>query len=199
MKTKKKTKTPAKKKKVTQTKSAVRKKVTKPRATKPKNVKPKAVVVKHERRPATVPLVVEPHPRDYTGLPFLTLIQYRKQPMLVVVDNADDESIRAFVLDLCGPEAVDEELIILTTAEWFQENRSNYPVSIEFSRRGLTPQTSRIYRSLNVEFVSRVIGPVPKFPMSTTKSVKRRRRKAVPVGVEIKREGNVLPLEQFFQ
>ena len=50
---------------------------------------------------------------------------------------------------------------------------------------GLTHQTSKIYRALNIEFVSRVIGPVPTFPMSAIKSVKRRRRKLIPVGMEI--------------
>lgn len=127
-----------------------------------------------------VPLIVEPHPKDYSGFPFITLIQYRKQPMLTIVDNATDDIIRAFVLDLCGPERVNEELIIQVAAEWYATNRTNFPVSIEFSRLGLSPHTSKIYRSLNVEFISRVIGPVPKYPMANVKSVKRRRRKPIP-------------------
>ena len=133
----------------------------------------------------SAPLIIEPHPVDYSGFPFVTLIQYRKQPMLAIVDNVDDSVIRAFVLDLCGPEGVDEEMIISAVADWYATNRSAFPVSIEFSRLGLTQQTSKIYRALNIEFVSRVIGPVPKYPMCAVKSVKRRRRKAVPAGVEI--------------
>lgn len=133
-----------------------------------------------------VPLIIEPHPKDYSGFPFVTLIQYRKQPMLVIVDNADNEVIRAFVLDLCGPERVDEELVIQAAAEWYAENRSNFPISIDFSRKGLTSTMTKIYRSLNVEYVSRIIGPVPKYPMNTVKSIKRRRRKQIAPGVEIK-------------
>lgn len=133
----------------------------------------------------TAPLIIEPHPVDYSGFPFVTLIQYRKQPMLAIIDNIDDSVVRAFVLDLCGPEQVDEEMLISTVAEWYDTNRSSFPVSIEFSRRGLTPTTSKIYRALNIEFISRVIGPVPKYPMNATKSVKRRRRKEIPAGVEI--------------
>jgi hypothetical protein len=129
---------------------------------------------------SSVPLIVEPHPRNYSGFPFITLIQYRKSPMLVIVDNADDEVIRAYVLDLCGPERVDEELMIQTASEWYDTNRVNFPISIEFSRRGMTPMTTKVYRALNVEFVSRVIGPVPKYPMNTVKSIKRRRRKTLP-------------------
>lgn len=140
--------------------------------------------VASEKR-TNVPLIIEPHPKDYSGFPFVTLIQYRKQPMLVIVDNADEEIIRAFVLDLCGPERVDEEMIIQAAAEWYSTNRGSFPISIEFSRRGITFATTRIYRSLNVEFVSRVIGPVPKYPMNTVKSIKRRRRKPIGPGVEI--------------
>lgn len=145
----------------------------------------------------TVPLIIESHPHDYTGFPFITLIQYRKQPMLAIIDNADDEVIRAFVLDLCGPEHVDEEMIVHAAAEWYNTNRNNFPISIEFSRLGLTPTTSKIYRALNIEFVSRVIGPVPRFPLSTVKSIKRRRRKAIPAGVEI--HSSTASLDQFFQ
>lgn len=133
----------------------------------------------------SVPLIVEPHPANYTGLPFITLIQYRKQPMLVIVDNADDEVVRTYVLDLCGPEHVDEEVVIQVAMDWFTTNRQNYPISVEFSRRGMTPITSKVYRALNIEFVSRIIGPVPKYPMNTVKSIKRRRRKPISNGIEM--------------
>lgn len=107
--------------------------------------------------------------------------------MLVIVDNVDDDLIRAYVLDLCGPAHVDEEKIVLAAAEWFSESRSKYPISIEFSKRGMTTEASKIYRTFDIEFVSRVIGPAPEFPMGATKSVRRRRRKPVPPGVEVVR------------
>ena len=165
--------------------------------TKSVETKPQRLVVVDGTKRSAVPLVVEPYPKDYTGLPFLTLIQFRKQPMLVIIDNVDDRAIKAYVLDLCGPEQVDEEKVILAASEWYTKDKGNFPVSIEFSRRGMTTETARIYRTFDVEFVSRVIGPAPEFPMTTVKSVKRRRRKAVPPGVEINM-GNVIPLNQFF-
>lgn len=158
--------------------------------------KPRLVAV-DPKKSTSAPLIIEPHPRDYSGFPFITLIQYRKQPMLVIVDNADDEVIRAFVLDMCGPERVDEEMIIHAASEWYTTNRSQFPISIEFSRRGMTSVTSKIYRALNVEFVSRVIGPVPKYPMSTVKSIKRRRRKPISASIQI--DGNVILAEELFQ
>lgn len=153
------------------------------------------LVVDNSRTPA--PLIVEPHPSDYVGFPFITLIQYRKRPMLGIVDNADEESLRVYVLDLCGPEHVDEEAIISVAADWFTNSRNLYPLSIEFSRLGLTAMTSKIYRALNVEFITRVIGPVPKFPMGTIKSIKRRRRKPLPTGIEVFTT-NVVSAEELF-
>lgn len=131
-------------------------------------------------RKPVIPLVIEPHPNDYFGYPFITLIQYRKSPLLAIVDNATTEYIHAFVLDLCGPEGVDEEAVLTTAIEWHKNNSKSFPISIGFSRAGMTKDTSKIYRSLNVEFISRVIGPVPLYEMSEIKSVKRRRRKPIP-------------------
>lgn len=178
-------------------KVAVPAKKTAVKAEKTKSADKKSVATKKPKvaRVPVAPLVIEPYPRDYTGLPFLTLIQFRKQPMLVIVDNADSDAIRAYVLDLCGPQQVNEEKIVLAAAEWFMTNKSNFPVSIEFARRGLTSEASKIYRTFDVEFVSRIIGPVPEFPMGAVKSVKRRRRKAVPPGVDVV---NLAKLEEFF-
>lgn len=159
-----------------------------------KTTKPKKTAVEAKKGP--IPLIIEQHPVDYVGFPFVTLIQYRKHPMLAIVDNIKDDIMYVFVLDLCEPTCVNEELLILAATEWYENNRSKFPVSVEFSQRGLTPHASRIYRALNVEYVSRVIGPVPKYPMSSSKSVKRRRRKALPPGVEIHKSNTVLLFNQ---
>lgn len=143
------------------------------------------MAVKKKTRAGAVPLIVENHPADYEGYPFITLIQYRKTHVLAIVDNSDDASIKLYVLDLCGPERVREENIIEVAAHWYETDRARHPLSIEFSRRGLTSETGRIYRTFNTEFVTRVIGPLPKFEMSEVIRVKRRKRKPVPPNVEI--------------
>jgi hypothetical protein len=136
-----------------------------------------------KKQPA--PLIIEQHPKDYTGFPFITLIQYHKTPLLCVVDNADDNTIRAFVLDMCGPTGISEEMVVMAAQEWFEKHAEKYPISIHFSKLGINTHTAKIYRTINIEFVSRAIGPVPKYPMTTTKSVKRRRRKPLSPTIEI--------------
>jgi hypothetical protein len=152
------------------------------------------MAAKKRTRGNPIPLIREDHPEDYTGYPFITLIQYRKENVLTIVDNSDDKHIRAFILDLCAPSQVDEERIIEVAAAWYGVSHERYPISFEFSRAGISGSTTRIYRSFNIEFVTRVIGPLPKFEMGAAPSIKRRRRKPVPPGVEIKKK--VLDLTQ---
>lgn len=133
----------------------------------------------------TAPLIIEPHPKDYKGYPFITLLQYRKQHFLAIIDNVDDETIKAYVLDFCGPESVDEQKIITIANEWFQNNSKKFPVSVEFSRRGVTQETCKILKSYGLEFISRIIGPVYQFPLSTVKSIRRRKRRPISPAVEI--------------
>ena len=98
----------------------------------------------------SIPLIVEQHPLDYKGYPFITLIQYRKQHILTVVDNTTDKTIRAIVLDLCGPENVNENEVINVAARWYEHNRNNYPVSFEFSKLGMGHQIEKILKSYNI-------------------------------------------------
>ncbi len=148
--------------------------------------------VKKKARANAVPLIVEDHPDDYEGYPFITLIQYRRSHVLAIVDNSDDQAIKSYVLDLCGPERVDEQKMIEVGAYWYKHHRNAHPISVEVSRKGIPGEAGRIYRSFNIEFVTRVIGPLPRFEMTETVRVKRRKRKSVPTGVEvIKRPINV--------
>ena len=128
----------------------------------------------------------EDHPSNYTGYPFITLIQTNVDNVLCIVDNHDDKHVRAFVLDLCEPFNVDEQQIINVANQWYNNSKQQYPISVEFSKKGLSSDTSKIYNMFNVQFITRAIGPLPKFNMSEHQSIKRKRRKAIPPGVIIK-------------
>ncbi len=132
-----------------------------------------------------IPLIVENHPEEYDGYPFITLIQYRKDHFLTIIDNSTPKQIKSYVLDLCGPSRVNEELVIEIASDWWNKHREYYPLSFEFSKKGLTRQMSSIYRSFNIEYVTRIIGPLPKFEMQEVQSVKRRKRKGIPKGMKI--------------
>lgn len=129
---------------------------------------------------SSAPLIVESHPPEYSGLPFITLIQYKKQTMLTIVDNVTDSDIRAYVLDLCGPEHVAEEELIALANAWYENGRILRPFSVELSKAGLTAAVSRVYRVFNIEFISRVIGPAPVYATKSSGQVKRKKCRQVP-------------------
>jgi hypothetical protein len=142
-------------------------------------------MAKRKRKSNHVPLIVEPHPEDYNGYPFITLIQYRDTHQLTVIDNANDKIITAFVLDRCSPEGLDEEAVVAVIAKWYDGGPTAHPLSFEFSKLGVSGVMSSILRTYNIDFVTRVIGPLPMFNMTENKTVRRRRRKQVPAGVEL--------------
>lgn len=145
------------------------------------------MATRRNKRGNPIPLIVEPHPEDYEGYPFITLIQYRKEHTLALIDNATDKVVKAYVLDMCGPANVDEELLIGVAKHWYDNNGlERYPVSFTLSQFGIANEASKIYRTFNIEYITRVIGPLPRFEMKAITSTKRRRRKPVPAGVEIK-------------
>lgn len=125
-----------------------------------------------------VPIIIEPHPEEYEGYPFITLFQYKQDHILTIVDNSTDKKVSALVLDFCGPEHVDEQFVIDIASEWYKAG-SPYPISIEFSKRGFSGVVNRLFKAFEMEFITRVIGPLPRFEMETEQT-KRRRKRSVP-------------------
>jgi len=132
------------------------------------------------------PLIIENHPDDYTGYPFITLIAYGNDDFLTIVDNYNHTHINAYVIDYCGPELVDEELLIETSKQWyFSTTQKKCPISVIFSRGGVLGDMKRIHKTFNINYVKRIIGPLPKYDMESIKRTKRKKRKITDVTVPI--------------
>ncbi len=135
------------------------------------------------------PLIIEAHPDTYSGPPFLTLIRFNNKDYINIVDNVMNNELIVYVLDLC-PQACEykanakEKRIIDVAYDWYETSREKHPISIEFSRRGMCSETSKIIRSFQIDYVSRVIGPLPTFEMGGPFKVKKRKRKPIPNNVE---------------
>jgi hypothetical protein len=135
------------------------------------------------------PLINEPHPVTYLGPPFLTLIRFNDKDYINIVDNVINNEIVTYVLDLCPKEfdykpELREQALIEIAYDWHENSKAQYPISIEFSRRGVSLEASKILRRFTVDYVTRVIGPLPQFEMGGPFKVKKRKRKPVPTNVE---------------
>jgi hypothetical protein len=130
------------------------------------------------------PLLVEAHPENYNGYKFITLIRFADEPVISIVDNVCNKQIVAYVLDYCKPTNVDEHLIIEVADDWYNNNRENYPFSIEISKRNMAAEASKILRYFPIDYVSRVIGILPEYSMQGPHKVKKRKRRPIPKGIE---------------
>lgn len=131
------------------------------------------------------PLIVEAHPEDYDGYPFITLIRYNDENHLTIVDNMDKKFIDCYVLDLCKNSNINEQEFIEFAQLWHENYSSQYPLSIEISKNGLTSKYSTILKSFSIDYISRVIGPLPFFKMKGVEKVRKRKRKPIPDGVKV--------------
>lgn len=134
----------------------------------------------------TIPLITEPHPDGYDNeYPFLTLIRYNDENYLNIVDNVVNKQIVAYNLDLCKATNVDEWAIVSIAKDWFDSERhKKHPLSIEFSRLGYATIVRPILRCYPVEFVTRVIGPLPEYKMGGVFKSKKKKKKSIPSGIE---------------
>ena len=123
-------------------------------------------------------IVLESHPEDYNGYPFISLVQYRKTTNYVcIIDNVTNKQLKAFVLDLCDSENINEHHIIDVAVEWYDKGKP-YPISIEFAKKDICHHTSRIYKSMSLDTISRIIGDVSYYD-TNVKQVKKRKRRAI--------------------
>lgn len=131
-----------------------------------------------------IPLIVERHPIDYNGYPFITLIEYNKTAYLTIVDNCTDSTITCYVLDKCNAEGIDELQLVQAALQWFGGNKE-IPLSIALSREGMSHTFRNVISSFCTEFVTRVIGPLPRYNFTRVKKVRRRRKRSISSTIAI--------------
>lgn len=142
-----------------------------------------------------VPELVVEFVSDAGSLHYLSVIEYRKENYLVVVDNITSEEVGAYVLDFAQQAKLDTKQLLSVVTEWFYRGSERYPLSFEFSRRGMTPFATKIYRNFELTHVTRLIGNDFRFDVENAPKIRRRRVGMIPAGVEIKIKGLVQPFQ----
>lgn len=131
-----------------------------------------------KKQASAQPVLFENYPTEYTGFPFLTLIEYADERYLTIVDIVTGGTISAYVLDLCKSEGLDDALIVsLIHSNW--EVYQDKPISVLFGALNISKKMSKVYRTFQMTDITRVIGRMPSHDMTAAKTVKRRRRREV--------------------
>lgn len=127
---------------------------------------------------------------DRGNLIYLSLIEYKRECYLCVIDNITDEGINAFVLDYAEQENVKIATFLSIVTEWFYKSSDKYPLSVEFAKKNLTEQIAPIYKTFDSAYVSRIIGHAFSYVRLQENKVKRRRVIPIPEGIPIKLKKN---------
>ncbi len=127
---------------------------------------------------AGVPLVVENHPKQYKGFPFITYIQFHNSDVLALIDNVHNKQIQCYVLDLCQPEEIDEAALIEVASRWYADHSHRVPLSVFMNQLGLDSSSNKIYRTYNIEFITRIVGPLFTYPINEVTVTRRKKRKS---------------------
>ena len=129
---------------------------------------------------------------------YLSLVEYKRETYLCVIDNIKSSEIGAYVLDYADQSGVEVKQFLEAVTRWFYGKSDEHPLSFELAKYGLTDWASGMYRTFDTMYVSRIIGHGFSYSAMEKSKVKRRRVIPLPAGVEVKlkKDGRKLPAGQ---
>jgi hypothetical protein len=131
------------------------------------------------------PLVLE-ELQDRANHLYLTLIEYKKEKYVTIIDNISGSDISAFVLDYAEAENLDVAWLLSIANIWYYKSSDKYPLSFEFAKLGAKNSITPILRTFNIDHVSRMIGKIFVYDIDSKPKIKRKRVNLIPSSVEIK-------------
>jgi hypothetical protein len=119
-------------------------------------------------------------------LHFLSMLEYKRENYLCIIDNMTPNEIGAYVLDYAEQEDIPVVEFLSIVTRWFYGNSDLHSLSVEIGKQGLTTKLAPIYRSFDTTYVSRIVGNSFRYDLMSKSRVRRRRVIPVPEGVVIK-------------
>ena len=116
---------------------------------------------------------------DRANLLFMSLLEYKRETYLCIIDNITPTEIGAYVLDYAEQENIPVTKFLSIVTEWFYARSEKHPLSVELARHGLTEKIAPIYRTFDATYVARIVGQA--FTYSGMAKSKVRRRRVVPI------------------
>lgn len=142
------------------------------------------------------PLLIETK-SDNSNYFFLSVLEYKKESYLVVVDNVTNNEICAYVLDMAEAEKIDAQWFLNVCLQWYYGGSDRYPVSFEFNKIGAAGKVAPLLKTFKIDYVTRLIGEVFQYDMYSKPKVRRKKISQIPSTPELelkKAKGNVIDL-----
>ena len=122
----------------------------------------------------TPPLIVETY-EDPSNRSFLTLIEFKKQRYITIVENVMGDEIHAYVLDRLEAEGIDPDWFLSVATRWFYGASERYPLSFEFAKLGQQEVVRRVLKTYNINSTARVVGKLFSYQLHAKPKVRRRK------------------------
>ncbi len=115
---------------------------------------------------------------------YVTLLEYKKNPYLCIIDSMNENEINAYVLDLIEQYDIPVDKFFSAVTWWFYDASQKYPLSIEFSKRGISESLYPLYKTFEMSYITRIVGNTFKRE-EVPQKIKRRKVIPIPEGIEI--------------
>lgn len=123
---------------------------------------------------------------DRANLIYLSLLEYKRDTYLCVIDNISPTEIGAYVLDYAEQENINVSNFLSIVTRWFYSKSDRHALSVEIAKHGLTETLAPIYRTFDATYVARIIGNAFSYTDVQKTKIRRRRVAIVPEGVTIR-------------
>ena len=131
---------------------------------------------------------------SHENLLFLSLLEYKRETYLCIINDIKSAEIGAYVLDFAGQSGVDVVEFLAQATMWFYSKSEEFPLSVFLAQQGKTEWASGMYRTFDTTYVSRIVGKGFTYDKLEKSKVRRRRVVALPAGIEVrlKKDGRKL-------
>lgn len=128
------------------------------------------------------------------NLLYMSLIEYKREEYICVIDNIKSSEIDAYVLDFADQHDIDVQNFLQVVTRWFYAKSDTHPLSVEIAKHGLTEWAAPIFRTFDSTYVSRIVGHGFAYDAMAKAKVRRRRVVPLPEGIEVvlKKDGQRL-------
>ena len=126
------------------------------------------------------------HVNDRGNYIFLSLLEYKRETYLCVIDQITLTEIGAYVLDFAEQENVPVQEFLSVVTQWFYSKSDDHPLSVEIAKQGLTERCAPLYRTFDTTYVARIVGQAFTYEGMNKSKVRRRRVVPIPEGVAVR-------------
>lgn len=123
---------------------------------------------------------------DCSNLMYLSLLEYKRETYLCLIDSIGHSEVGAYVLDYADQENIPIKEFLTIATRWFYGKSHLNSLSIELSNVGLSGHLASIYRTFDTSYVSRIVGHAPTPTLDLKSKVKRRRIVPIQEGIQVR-------------